>query len=59
VLAERDYFAGAEFTAADIMMTSMLEIAGSIGLLKDQAKILGYLAKVQQRPAYVKAASFG
>lgn len=59
VLAERDYFAGAEFTAADIMMTSMLEIAGSIGLLKDQAKTLAYLAKVQQRPAYVKAASFG
>jgi glutathione S-transferase len=59
VLAERDYFAGSEFTAADIMMTSMLEIAGSIGLLKDQAKTLAYLAKVQKRPAYVKAASFG
>lgn len=59
VLTERDYFAGAEFTAADIMMTSMLEIAGSIGLLKDQAKTLAYLAKVQQRAAYVKAASFG
>jgi len=59
VLAERDYFAGGEFTAADIMMTSMLEIAGSIGLLKGQEKTLAYLAKVQQRPAYLKAASFG
>mgnify|MGYP000726755393 CR=1 FL=1 len=59
VLAERDYFSGADFTAADIMMTSMLEIAGSIGLLKDQKKTLLYLAKVQQRPAYLKAASFG
>lgn len=59
VLAERDYFAGGEFTAADIMMTSMLEIAGSIGLLKGQEKTLAYLEKVQQRPAYLKAASFG
>jgi len=59
VLVQRDYFAGSEFTAADIMMTSMLEIAGSIGLLKGYEKTQAYLAKVQQRPAYVKAASFG
>jgi glutathione S-transferase len=59
VLAERDYFAGAGFTAADIMMTSMLEIAGSIGLLKNQERTLMYLAKVQQRPAYLKAAAMG
>ena len=59
VLAEREYFAGTEFTAADIMMTSMLEIAGSIDLLKGQEATLAYLAKVQQRPAYLKAASFG
>jgi glutathione S-transferase len=59
ILAERDYFAGSEFTAADIMMTSMLEIAGSIGLLKNQQNTLAYLAKVQQRSAYQKAASFG
>ena len=32
-LAERDYFAGAEFTAADIMMQTMLEIASKLGLL--------------------------
>lgn len=59
VLAKREYFAGAEFSAADIMMTSMLEIAGSIGLLKDQEKTLAYLEKVQQRPAYLTAASLG
>jgi len=59
VLAQRDYFAGAEFTAADIMMTSMLEIAGSIGLLTGCEKTQAYVAKVQQRPAYQKAASFG
>jgi glutathione S-transferase len=59
VLAKREYFAGTEFTAADIMMTSILEIAGSIGLLKGQDKTLAYLTKVQQRPAYLKAASLG
>jgi glutathione S-transferase len=59
VLAKREYFAGTEFTAADIMMTSILEIAGSIGLLKGQDKTLAYLAKVQQRPAYLKAARCG
>ena len=59
VLAERDYFAGAQFTAADIMMQVMLEIAGILGLLKGRDKTLAYLAKVQERPAYIKAASFG
>ena len=58
-LAQSDYFAGSEFTAADIMMTIILEIAASNGLLKDHEKTQAYLAKVQQRPAYQKAASFG
>lgn len=59
VLAERDYFAGVQFTAADIMMQVMLEIAGILGLLKGRDKTLAYLAKVQERSAYIKAASFG
>ena len=59
VLADRDYFAGAQFTAADIMMQVMLEIAGILGLLKGRDKTLAYLAKVQERSAYIKAASFG
>ena len=58
-LAERAYFAGAEFTAADIMMQIMLEIAGNLGLLKGKDKTIAYLAKIQQRPAYLKAVSFG
>lgn len=58
-LAQREYFAGSEFTAADIMMTSILEIAANIGLLKGHDKTQAYLTKVQQRPAYQKAASFG
>ena len=58
-LAQRDYFAGSEFTAADIMMTIILEIAASNGLLKGHEKTQAYLVKVQQRPAYQKAANFG
>ena len=55
----REYFAGAEFTAADIMMTIILEIADRIGLIEDQGTTQAYLIKVQQRPVYQKAASFG
>ena len=58
-LVDRDYFAGAQFTAADIMMQVMLEIAGILGLLTGRDKTLAYLAKVQERSAYIKAASFG
>ena len=58
-LASRDYFAGATFTAADIMMTIILEIAANAGLLEGKKITLEYLNKMQQRPAYKKAASFG
>ena len=58
-LVDRDYFAGAQFTAADIMMQVMLEIAGILGLLKGRDKTLAYLTKVQERSAYIKAVSFG
>ena len=58
-LAMRDYFAGNEFTAADIMMECMLEIADSMDLLKGHDKTMAYLAKIHQRSAYLKAASFG
>ena len=59
VLSKQAYFAGDQFSGADIMMTIMLEIAANIGLIKDKVNILSYLEKVQQRPAYQKAASFG
>jgi glutathione S-transferase len=41
------------------MMQIMLEIAGSLGLLKGRDKTLAYLEKVQQRAAYQKVLSFG
>ena len=58
-LAERTYFAGNEFTAADIMMTIVLEMAANIGLLKGSPNTLSYLSKMQERKAYQKAVSHG
>ncbi|WP_086932280.1 glutathione S-transferase family protein [Agarilytica rhodophyticola] len=58
-LAEREYFAGKNFTAADIMMTIVLEFANYSGLIKEKPHTLAYLEKMQARPAYQKAASYG
>ncbi|WP_133406323.1 glutathione S-transferase family protein [Parashewanella tropica] len=53
------YFAGNEFTAADIMMTFVLSVAKKIGLLSDKSHTLAYLERVQSRPAYIKALQAG
>ena len=58
-LADNDYFAGVQFTAADIMMTISLEIAASLNLLEGRENILAYLSKVQGREAYQKARALG
>jgi len=58
-LATRPYFAGRAFSAADIMMTISLEMAGTVGLLEGKASTLTYLETMQARPAYQKAASEG
>jgi glutathione S-transferase len=59
VLNTRQFFAGDEFSAADIMMTVMLEIAQKLGLLKGRVNTLNYLEKIQTRSAYLKALSLG
>ena len=58
-LSQRAYFAGDDFSAADIMMTIVLEMAANIGLLSEQKNTLMYLVKIQSRDAYQKAASYG
>lgn len=55
-LSQHRYFAGTEFTAADIMMTVVLEFADNLKLLENCPKIQAYLKTVQQRDAYQKAA---
>jgi glutathione S-transferase len=58
-LHDRAYFAGDRFSAADIMMTIILEMAENLGLLKNKVKINAYLTTMQQRSAYQKAARYG
>ena len=58
-LSAQPYFAGKQFTAADIMMTIVLEIAANIGLLSDKVNTLAYLETMHKRAAYQKADSVG
>ena len=58
-LGKQRYFAGEQFTAADIMMAISLEIATQIGLTNDRPNISRFLAEMQNRAAYQKAREFG
>lgn len=58
-LSQRTYFAGESFTAADIMMTVILEMAESLGILEGKIKTLDYVNTMRKRAAYIKAASYG
>ena len=55
-LATRDYVAGA-FSAADIGLVMMLDLAFARGELNDYPNILAYLERLHARPAYQKAMS--
>lgn len=57
-LSQRPYFAGNDFTAADIMMTVILTMADNLALLEDSKQIKAYLAKVKLRKAYQAAISY-
>ncbi len=57
-LSDVKYFAGEEFSAADIMMSIMLGIADSLSMLKDRPNTKAYLTSMQARPAYEKAAAY-
>ncbi|MGX9416786.1 glutathione S-transferase family protein [Vibrio sp. RC27] len=58
-LSHQAYFAGDEFTAADIMMAITLEFAAMQNLLAGYNATLAYLAKIQQRKAYQAASELG
>lgn len=59
-LADRDWFAGASFTAADIMMSFPLEAARSrAGLDGRYPKLQDWLARIHARPAYRAALERG
>lgn len=58
-LAAQAYFSGDAFSAADIMMTFMLEAAQKLGVLTNHPNTLAFIEKMKTRKAYIKADSFG
>lgn len=55
-LAHRPWFAGDEFTAADVMMSFPLEAARSrAGLGPERPNLIEWLGRIYARPAYVEA----
>ena len=59
-LAARPWFAGSEFSAADIQMSFPLEAATARGGLGAQyPKLLGFVQRIHARPAYQRALTRG
>ena len=59
-LADRDWFAGAEFTAADVQMSFPLEAAAARGGLNpDRPRLWAWLDRIHARPAYRRALAAG
>jgi glutathione S-transferase len=58
-LAKSAWFAGAEFTAADIMMSFPLEAGAARGGAGSRAHVKAFLDKIHARPAYQRALERG
>jgi glutathione S-transferase len=59
-LAEHRWFAGNEFTAADIQMSFPLEAAEArAGLDASRPKLMGFLERIRARPAYRRGVDRG
>jgi len=58
-LADRPFFCGADFSAADVQISFVLEIAKQFGRLAPYARLSDLLARYQARPAYLKAIERG
>ena len=59
-LGKREWFAGAEFSAADIQMSFPLEAARARGGLDGKRpRLMAYLEKIHARPAYLRALERG
>jgi glutathione S-transferase len=59
-LASRDWFAGEEFTAADVMMSFPIELCRSrAGLNRSRPHLIDWLARIHARPAYGAALQKG
>jgi len=59
-LSKSEWFAGNEFTAADVQLSFPLEAASArAGLAEGWPKLAEFLAKIQARPAYQRALAKG
>lgn len=59
-LAQRPWFAGAEFSAADIQMSFPLEAAASrAGLDASRPRLMDFLQRIHSRPAFQRALARG
>jgi glutathione S-transferase len=59
-LEKAPWFAGADFSAADIMMSFPLEAARArAGLDETRPKLMNFLHRIQARPAYQRALEKG
>jgi len=58
-LLEQAWFAGAEFSAADIQMSFAVEAYASRGGLQDQPRLRDFLERIHARPAYGRALERG
>jgi glutathione S-transferase len=59
-LSDRDWFAGNQFTAADVMISFPLEIACHRARLDEsRPKLIGWLQRIHSRPAYQSALARG
>ncbi len=58
-LTRSDWFAGPEFSAADIMMSFPVEAAKQREVLGGRARLLGWLDRIHARPAWIAALARG
>ena len=59
-LSKADWFAGDDFSAADIMMSFPVEAAGSrVGYGPDKPRLRAFLERIHARPAYQRALERG
>jgi glutathione S-transferase len=59
-LSKSEWFAGGEFTAADVQMSFPLEAAAArCGLEQGQPKAMAFLERIHARPAYQRALERG
>jgi glutathione S-transferase len=56
-LGAREFLVGGSFTAADVVMASILHLANTLELLDGHPRLVEYVKRQTQRPAVRKAVS--